>query len=275
MIKLLRTGATSYPMVWRFFMLFIALAFVGTMGWVGLSAPTSDSVAEVDDLEISLSEFRQGQDNLRDFYRSQLKESYSEDLLKQLNINIKKNVMDQLIEQRVWLKYAHDIGLTVSDAEVRDRISNIPSFQTKGRFDSKIYDRFLLFRRTTHAIFEEDQRETLLIRKAKGIVRDSVGLTDQEIQREINQQNPSSGTKEKTIPELTQRKQNRAVYAFTEALKTKAIIKIKDGVLDAPIPSFNPVTIEPVMSPSESKDEEKSQTPTPIMESPSESPSKQ
>ena len=275
MLKFMRTGATNHPWLFRIIMGIIAIAFVGTMGWMGLSAPTSETVAEVNGHEISFSEFRKGQDNLRDFYRSQLQENYSEDLLNQLNINIKKNVMDQLIEQRLWLNYAHDIGLEVSNDEVRDRISNIPTFQTKGRFDSKIYDRFLTFRRTTHAIFEEDQRETLLIQKAKGIVRDSVWLTDQEIKLEIDNQDPSTGTKEKTIPELTQRKQNRAVYAFTEALKTQADIKIKEGILDTPIPSFNPVTVAPKISLSESKDEEKSQGPVPVMEQPSEAPSEQ
>ena len=275
MLKLLRTGATNHPMFFRIFMGIIAIAFVGTMGWLGLSAPTSETVAEVNGHEISLSEFRKGQDNLRNFYRSQLRESYSEDLLKQLNINIKKNVMSQLIEQRLWLNYAHDIVLKVSDDEVRDRISNIPAFQTKGRFDSKIYDRFLVFRRTTHAIFEENERETLLIQKAKGIVRDSVWLTDQEIKLGTDNQDLSRETKEKIIPELTQRKQDRAVYAFTEALKAQAEIKIKEGILDTPIPSINPVTVTPQVSPSESKNEQKSQGPVPVMEGPSEAPSEQ
>ncbi len=246
MLKIMRKGAIENPWLFKIIMGVIAITFVGTMGWMGLSAPTDDSIAEVNGDKISLNEFRQSEKNVRDFYRNRFKEHYSEDLMRQLNI--KKQVLDDLIEKRLWLAYAEEVGIEVSDEELRDTIRAFPAFQKKGRFDREIYDRILAANRISRNTFESERREALLLQKAKALVQDSVTVTDLEIHSEVDTTDPATGTPAQERPALVQTKQNRAIFAFTESLRTKAEINIKQNFLENEI-NPRPLPMTPAPAP--------------------------
>ena len=245
MLKIIREGARENPWLFKIIMLLIAIAFIATMGWAGLSAPTSNVIAEVNGNKISRDEFLKSEKNARDYYRNLFQDNYSEDLMRQLNL--KKKVLDDLIEKRLWLDYANQIELAVSDEEVRETIINIPAFQKKGRFDREAYDRYLAFIRSKPEAFEKEQRENLLMQKAKGLVRESVMVTDQEIKREMEETGTEPDALEQKKIELIQRKQGRAVFAFTEALKAKAEIFKSDYIKEqiAPVPVSLPPPLTP------------------------------
>jgi peptidyl-prolyl cis-trans isomerase D len=208
----------------------IAITFVVTMGWVGLSAPTSDAVAKVNDQEISLNEYRRSYQNAIEFYRNLFKDGFNEDLVKQLNL--RRQVMNNLIDHRIWLDYARSIGLEVTDEEVLDVITKTPGFQQKGQFNPEIYRRILSANRLTPELYEKAHREELLVEKAKDLVRQSVALTDQEMQPPTIAQTASSQPNAPNPKDLLKQKQERALFAFTEALKAKARIDIKKEFLE-------------------------------------------
>ena len=58
--------------------------------------------------------------------------SINEQLLKQMGID--KQILQQLIDERAAMAEAQRLGLTVSDAEVAQRIATIPAFQQNGQF---------------------------------------------------------------------------------------------------------------------------------------------
>src|SRR3990172_185843 len=108
MLELIRKGAIDNPWLFRIIMGIIAITFVVTMGWVGLSAPTSDVVAQVNNHKISLNEYRRSYQNAIEFYRNLFKDGFNEDLVKQLNL--RRQVMNNLIDHRIWLDYTRSIG---------------------------------------------------------------------------------------------------------------------------------------------------------------------
>ncbi|HEX9758614.1 MAG TPA: SurA N-terminal domain-containing protein [Nitrospiria bacterium] len=245
MLKILRKGAIENPWLFRIIMLVIAITFIGTMGWMGLTAPTSNVIAEVNGDKISMDEFRLSEKNARDYYRNLFQDNYSEDLMRQFNL--KKRVLDELIEKRLWLDFARQMDLDVSNEEVRENIVHLPAFQKKGRFDRDTYNRYLAFIRAKPETFEKEQRELLLIQKAKELVRESVMVTGQEIQPELEETGTQPDALEQKRKELIQRKQDRAVFAFTESLKAKANIFKSDFIQEqiAPVPVSLPPPATP------------------------------
>jgi peptidyl-prolyl cis-trans isomerase D len=57
--------------------------------------------------------------------------------------NLKKTVLDQLVDQELIVQQAADLGIAVSDAEVGDSIAKIRDFQTDGKFDFELYKKVI------------------------------------------------------------------------------------------------------------------------------------
>jgi peptidyl-prolyl cis-trans isomerase D len=81
---------------------------------------------------------------------------------------LKQQVLQQLIDERVLNRFAHDQGLRVGDRQLHDAIVALPVFQ--GRFDKDLYERLLRNQGYTPALFEEGLRQSL----ATGQLRDGV-----------------------------------------------------------------------------------------------------
>ncbi len=77
MLELIRKGAIDNPWLFRVIMGIIAVTFVLTMGWWGLSAPTSNAVAKVNDHEISRDEYQRSVQSATNFYRNLFKENFN------------------------------------------------------------------------------------------------------------------------------------------------------------------------------------------------------
>ena len=78
------------------------------------------------------------------------------------------------------LEEAARSGLTTDDEELRDAIESIPSFQVNGRFDSRIYERFLRLNRMSAEDFERMQRESLMLSKSMNLINLNGGKVSEE-----------------------------------------------------------------------------------------------
>jgi peptidyl-prolyl cis-trans isomerase D len=148
----------------------------------------------------------------------------------------KQIVIDQLIESRLWVIAARDMGLTVSDADLHDLIIQIPDFQKNGAFDPDLYRRLLAANHWTPSAFEATQQQEILAGKARLIVRDSVALTPWEIAEgqalTPKPQDPTAPTaKDRALQDMLFQKQQRALSAYQEALKAKIPTKIHRELL--------------------------------------------
>ncbi|MEK6561354.1 MAG: hypothetical protein AABZ07_06435, partial [Nitrospirota bacterium] len=95
--------------------------------------------------------------------------------------------------------------------------------------------------RLTVAIFEESQREEFLIEKMKGIIRDSVAVSDSELNESFPLSLPGGkgGAVAERLPEELQRlkkfvqfqKGEKAVMSYAVAMRAKAKIKVNKELL--------------------------------------------
>ena len=232
MIKVMRSAAHNYPWLLKSIMGILATAFVITMGWWGFGDQAGSTVASVGDLTVSRDEFRRAYENMYRFYKEKVPGEFKDETIKQF-------VIEQLVDNRVWLIAAKDLGVTVSDADLREMIVQIPDFQKNGVFDPELYQRLLAANHLTPAVFEAAQYKEVLGNKARVIVRDSVALTPAEISegqslmtRPQDSDSAKAATaKERVLQDMLFQKQQRALAAYQESLKGKIPMKIHRELL--------------------------------------------
>jgi peptidyl-prolyl cis-trans isomerase D len=232
MIKILRYTHDRYPWLLAGAMGFIAVTFIVGMGWWGFGEQAGNVVASVGDLTVSRDEFRRAFENTYRAYKEKVPGEFKDETIKQY-------VVEQLIENRLWLIVAKEMSLTVSDDDLRDVITRIPDFQRNGTFDSDIYKRLLAANHLTPAIFEAMETKDILTTKAKMVVRDAVALTPVELSeaQALTLRQPESdpakaaAAKDRAVQDLLFQKQQRALMAYTEALKTRFPIVIHRELL--------------------------------------------
>jgi len=171
MLKAMRKHAKFFYVL--FFIVILSFIFWG-VGTVDKS--TGVPIATVDREKISLDEYWKAYDRTREGYRELLKEKFTEETEKQLNL--KQRVLDSLIDEKVLLLAAGREGIKVSDEELQDAIMSDPLFVRDGRFNRDIYERTLQLNRMTPEIFESMKRSELLLNKMHRLVGSSVDVTD-------------------------------------------------------------------------------------------------
>ena len=232
MIKVLRFANEKYPWFLAAMMGFIAVTFIVGMGWWGFGDHSASAVATVGDLSISSDEFKRAYENTYRFYKEKVPGEFKDETIKQY-------VVEQLVDHRVWLIAAHNMGLTVSNEELRDSIMQIPEFQKNGRFDPEHYQRLLAANHLTPSIFESVQAKELLSVKARMMVSDAVALTPAELVEAqalmLRQPDPdpakAAAAKERAIQEVLFQKQQRTLAAYAQALKATLPITIRRELL--------------------------------------------
>ena len=232
MIKLLREVAHDYPWFLKSIMGVLAIAFIITMGWWGFGQQTGNVVASVGDLVIQQDEYRRAYENTYRFYKDKGQTDIKDEFLKQF-------VLEQLIENRMWLLAAQEMGLSVSDDDLRNAVMQRPEFHRNGAFDPDLYRRLLAANHLTPSLFEAMEAKDLLTNKARLVVMDSVALTPSELseaQTLITRQTETdpakaAAAKERIFQSFLFQKQQRALMAYAEAMKTKVPIKVHKELL--------------------------------------------
>jgi peptidyl-prolyl cis-trans isomerase D len=232
MIKILRFANEKYPWFLAITMGFIAVTFIVGMGWWGFGEPSGSVVATVGDLSISLDEFKRAYENTYRFYKEKVPGDFKDETIKQY-------VVEQLIDNRVWLIAAHNLGLAVAEEELRDSIMQIPEFQKNGSFDAERYQRLLAANHLTPSMFESVQVKELLSTKARIMVSDAVTLTPTELVEAqalmLRQPDPdptkAAAAKERAIQDVLLQKQQRTLMAYAQSLKATLPVTIRRELL--------------------------------------------
>ncbi|HSB43489.1 MAG TPA: SurA N-terminal domain-containing protein [Nitrospira sp.] len=232
MIKILRSANEKYPWFLALTMGFIAISFIIGMGWWGFGEHQGTVVASVGDLTISHDEFKRAYENTYRFYKDKVPGEFKDETIKQY-------VVEQLIDNRVWLIAAKNMGLTVTDEDLRDVIMQIPEFQRNGTFDPELYQRLLAANHLTPAIFEAMEAKELLSNRARMMISDAVTLTPSELAEAqaltLRQTEPdpakAASAKDRAIQDVLFQKQQRALMAYTQSLKATVPINIRREML--------------------------------------------
>ncbi|MCC7201759.1 MAG: SurA N-terminal domain-containing protein [Nitrospirae bacterium] len=239
MLKIVRELAVDNPLVLKIIMGVIAVTFVLSMGWYGIQSRDADVVASVNGQDIKAQDYRRVYNRTVESYKDMYKDKFDAEMLEKLNIRDK--VMDDLVARKLWLEAAGDVGLSVSDDELRDGIMKMKMFHREGKFDRSLYKGILDANRLSEAVFEGSQREEILIEKIKSIIRDSVTVSDAEVNEAFPSGLPGGkgGASAERVPEELQRlkkflkfqKQEKAVMSYAVAMRAKAKIKVNKELL--------------------------------------------
>ncbi len=180
MLSYLRRNAGSWMI--KVILVGIALSFIIGFGILPtLRDPSGDTneVARVADEIITRAHWNQAYENMVRFYKDLYKDRFSDEMVKQMRL--RETALDNLINQALQRQEAERLKLEVSDAELQDRIRELPYFQRNGKFSKDLYLNLLSRNRMNPSEFEAMQREELLIQKLQGLIRGNVKVSEQEL----------------------------------------------------------------------------------------------
>ena len=239
MLKIVRELAVDNPLVLKIIMGVIAVTFVLSMGWYGIQSRDADVAISVNGMEIKAKDYSRAYNRAVESYRDAYKDKFDAEMLEKMDIRGK--VMVELVARKLWIESAKELGLSVSDEELRDGIMKMKAFHREGKFDRKLYKSLLDSNRLSESVFEGSQREEFLIDKMKSIIRDSVSVSNHEVNEAFPLSLPGgkSGAPADRLPDELQRlkkfvrfqKQEKAVMSYAVAMRAKAKIKVNKELL--------------------------------------------
>lgn len=232
MIKILRFANERYPWFLASTIGFIAITFIIGMGWWGFGEQQGTVVASVGDYSVSLDEFKRAYENTYRFYKDKVPGEFKDETIKQY-------VVEQLVDNQVWQIAAKNMGLKVSEEDLRDAIVQTPEFQKNGAFDPEQYRRLLAANHLTPPTFEAMEAKELLANRARMVVGNAVALTPSELAEaqaltlRQTESDPAKATaaKDRAIQDVLLQKQQRALISYTQALKATIPIHIHRELL--------------------------------------------
>lgn len=215
MLQAMRKHARYFYVL--FFIVILSFVFWG-VGTV--DKPTSVSVAEIGSEKITAEEYWRTYDRMREVYREMYKGQFTEEVEK--NLNLKETVLNALVEERVLLQSARELGMTVTDKELQDTITSDPRFMRDGAFRKDVYFRTLELNRLTPEMFESSMRQQLMILKIKRLIWSSVDLSQQDVQGVQGDDPQKSAERQAMLSE----KRNIAVKSYVDGVKQRMNIKL-------------------------------------------------
>ena len=223
MLRVMRKHAKYFYVL--FFIVILSFIFwgVGTMDTTG----RSDVLAEVGKYKITTEEYGRTYDRVSRFYREIYKDKFDEETEKKLNL--KENVLDSMVNERVLLIAAEEAGIRVTDQELQKAITHEPAFMRGGVFDKEVYLNRLRLSRITPEEFERSKRQELTLQKMRRLI---------ELSADTSDMSPDSGQVSgddqfaKMIREsMLKDNKEKAIKSYIEGFKKQIKIKINKQLL--------------------------------------------
>ncbi len=164
----------------------IAIAILALIGFsfvfVGLnySFIGSSYAAKVDGVDIGVAQFENA-------YREQLQTNPQfAQLPAEIRQQLRSNILEQLIQQRVIDNYLDEAGYQISDEQVTAMIQRAPDFQVDGKFNIETYRTLLAQAGYEPAQFEAAQRQSLRRDQLQRAIRGSALVSPAQYRRYLN-----------------------------------------------------------------------------------------
>lgn len=200
-----------------FFLVIISFIFL----YIGPVDKNSNPVlAEIDEEKIYLDEYWRVYDRLRDYYRQLYQDKFDEKMEEKLNL--KDKALDTLIQERLLLLKAREMGIIVTDEELQEAIMNEPAFRRDGVFRRDIYLRVLELNRMSPRYYEEMKRRELILRKISLLVEDVVDISDIDMGEFRGNEEFINTVKNVILSD----KRDKVLNSFVEAIKKEIKVKV-------------------------------------------------
>ncbi len=223
MLKTMRHHARYFYVL--FFIVILSFIFWG-VGTVDKTDKGSIA-AEVGNLKISSEEYWRAYDRTFGFYKDIYKEKFDEEMQKKLNL--KENVLNTLIDNKVLLLAARKDGISVSDGELNEAIRNEPAFLKDGVFDRDVYQNRLRLNRLTPEAYESAKRQEMTINRMRRIIELGAALPEAELAKLSGDEQSVKQIREAMLGSARE----KALRSYVEGLKKGMKIKINKDVLSS------------------------------------------
>jgi peptidyl-prolyl cis-trans isomerase D len=154
----------------------------------GIGASPSEVIADVDGEPITVGQFQRRYNAQVTAYRNAYGGQLNDQLLKQLGID--RQILNQLVDEEAMVAEAGKQGITVSDAELRERILTMPGLLENGKFvGEQRYRIALQTQNLTTAEFERNLRRALMIQKLRDALTGWMSTSDVDVAAEYRRRN--------------------------------------------------------------------------------------
>lgn len=221
MLKIMRHNAKYFYVL--FFIVILSFIFWG-VGSVDKTEKGS-VVAEVGHLKISSEEYWRAYDRTFGFYKEVYKDKFDEEMQKKLNL--KENVLNSLVENKVLLLAAKKDGISISDDELNEAIRNEPAFMKNGAFDRDVYINRLRLNRLTPETYESAKRQEMTISRIRRIIELGAALPEADLAKLSGDEQTVKQIREAMVSSAKE----KAVKSYVEGLKKGMKIKINKDVM--------------------------------------------
>lgn len=139
--------------------LIIPFALVGVNEY--FTSSSGNNVARINESEITYNDFNQSFSDYRRRMQSLMGAAY--DPVQFDSLVVRRQHLDNLIDQELITQAAQSMGLDVDDATLASEIRNIPAFQVEGQFNTDVYQSRLLSQGMTPKQFEREMRAQFVV----------------------------------------------------------------------------------------------------------------
>ncbi|MDI6703209.1 MAG: peptidylprolyl isomerase [bacterium] len=158
------------PIIWV-----VAASFIGGFVYIvssrGCVKRSYVPIAKIEGEEIAPYEFNRVYDAFYTIYGDKVKEG-----------ELKEMVLDELIKERLLLREAKIMGVTVNNHDIIDEVKKTYFVNKKGEFDSHAYNEYLEKAPASRKrALEKGVRNSLIINRVISLIRDSVKITDEDV----------------------------------------------------------------------------------------------
>jgi peptidyl-prolyl cis-trans isomerase D len=146
----------------------IILSFMFT-GYQSLQQGSPNAIGKVGDLTIKPEEYQQEYNRQIEFFKQMMGGEITAKQIEQMGI--KQSTLKNLIQRKLMIKFATDMGTFPSHEEVISEVKSLPYFQTNGQFDLEKYKAVLQANRLTPQEFEDDVINQLKLKRTQDLVK--------------------------------------------------------------------------------------------------------
>jgi peptidyl-prolyl cis-trans isomerase D len=223
MLKMMRKHAKYFYVL--FFIVILSFVFwgIGTVDKTG----GRGTLAEVGKYKITTEDYWKNYDNIYRFYREIYKDKFDEEMEKKLNL--KEKVLDSMIQEKVLLIAAKEMGIRVSDEELNDAITHEPAFMRNGAFDKNVYLNRLRLMRITVEEYEDSKRQELMNTKMRHLIEMSVDVPD--MSSDLQKLSGDEKSMRMLGEAMLNEKREKAARAYVESLKRGVKIKVNTQLI--------------------------------------------
>jgi len=176
-LQSIRDRLTGIIAIFIFAILIIPFAFVGVSSY--FTSDAVNSVAVVNDQEITINQFNQGFQNYRRRMQAQLGAAF--DPVQFDQPIIRRQFLDQMIDEELLVQVSRDAGLAVESGRLAEAIRNFEAFHVDGEFNVDVYQARLSAQGLTPRQFEADMRSSMVLGQFPSTISSSAIATGWEL----------------------------------------------------------------------------------------------